>query len=186
MFLVRQDAWSVAAALASACFILRLEEAGADGSNSSPEELNAATLFSSAILCNIWAAAETGGLLAPDRVDAQLAASEVISELSAQALPLLYLGIVTTFVAQWLQAIGQSRVRANDAAVIYALDPVYAAGFSYLLLGETLGPQGLVGAGVVLAAVLLSRSSSGVDTPAQQPQQVAEEVNDAKSAQNQK
>ena len=36
---------------------------------------------------------------------------------------LLYLALVTTAVAQWLQAIGQSRVNAQDAAVIYALGP---------------------------------------------------------------
>ena len=173
------DAWSVAAALASACFILRLEEAGRDGGNTSPEELNAATLISSAVLCNIWAAAETSGLLAADGMHAHRAASEVMSELSAQALPLLYLGIVTTFVAQWLQALGQSRVKANDAAVIYALDPVYAAGFSYLLLGETLGQQGLIGAGVVFAAVLLSRSSSDIDAPDEAG--LKDEVNDAKT-----
>ena len=95
------------------------------------------------------------------------------------ACVLLYLGIVTTFVAQWLQALGQSRVKANDAAVIYALDPVYAAGFSYLLLGETLGQQGLIGAGVVFAAVLLSRSSSDIDAPDEAG--LKDEVNDAKT-----
>ena len=57
-----------------------------------------------------------------------------------------------------LQTLGQSRVDARDAAVIYALDPCYAAGFSYLLLGETLGAQGLAGAVIVFAAVLVSRT----------------------------
>ena len=70
--------------------------------------------------------------------------------------------VVTTAGAQWLQAQGQSRVSSQDAAVIYALDPVYAAGFSYLLLDERLGTQGLVGAGVVLAAVVLSRLQNGM------------------------
>ena len=36
---------------------------------------------------------------------------------------------------------------------------VYGAGFSYLLLGETLGPQGAAGAGLVLLAVLFSRTA---------------------------
>ena len=52
------------------------------------------------------------------------------------------------------------RVRAQDAAIIYSLDPVYGAVFSWLLLGESLGPQGLVGGGLVLTAVALSRSDA--------------------------
>ena len=40
------------------------------------------------------------------------------------------------------------------------MKPVYA-GFSYLLLGETLGPQGFAGAAVVLAAVAISRGGGG-------------------------
>ena len=73
--------------------------------------------------------------------------------------PLLYLSLVTTVFANWLQTVGQRDVSAPDAAIIYALDPVYGAGFSFLLLGETLGPQGVTGAGLVLLAVLFSRTA---------------------------
>ena len=69
------------------------------------------------------------------------------------------LRVVTTAVANWLQTIGQAGVRAQDAAIIYSLDPVYGALFSWLLLGETLGSQGFAGGALVLAAVALSRSS---------------------------
>jgi drug/metabolite transporter (DMT)-like permease len=149
------DAWCVSAALASACFILRLDEAARNEALRA-EELNAATLVSSALLCSAWAALELartadGG--ASDR------AAEIASALLGEdALPLLYLAVVTTAGAQWLQAIGQSRVDARDAAIIYALDPLYAAGFSWLLLGETLGERGLLGGAVVLAAVFVSRT----------------------------
>lgn len=146
------DAWSVAAALASACFILRLEEAAT--ANAPPEELNAATIVTSAALTSAWAAGEL--FVVPGGGGLERAA-ELGAALSAQALPLAYLALVTTFAAQWLQALGQSRVGAQDAAVLFALDPVYAAGFSYLLLGETLGPQGVLGAATVLVAVLVSR-----------------------------
>jgi len=83
--------------------------------------------------------------------------------LREQAVPLLYLSLVTTVFANWLQTVGQREVSAPDAAIIYALDPVYGAGFSYLLLGETLGPQGAAGAGLVLLAVLLSRTATPAD-----------------------
>ena len=148
------DAWSLAAALASACFILRLEEAAS--TRAPAEELNAATIVTSALLTSLWCAGEL--LLLPDGGGLERA-HELSAALWAQAAPLTYLALVTTFAAQWLQALGQSRVRAQDAAVIYALDPVYAAGFSYLLLGESLGTQGLAGAAVVLAAVLVSRGA---------------------------
>lgn len=148
------DVWSIAAALASASFILRLEEAAG---TAPPDEINSATICTSAFLTSAWAAGE---VFLVDGGGGAARAAELASALSERALPLAYLALVTTAAAQWLQALGQSRVGANDAAVIYALDPVYAAGFSFLLLGETLGPQGIAGAAVVLAAVQLSRSSS--------------------------
>lgn len=151
------DAWCVASALASACFILRLEEAATEGASASAEELNSATLVCSATLCTLWAVGELlffsdSSAAAVDR------AASLAGALGENANELLYLAIVTTAGAQWLQTLGQSRVDARDAAVIYALDPCYAAGFSYLLLGETLGAQGLAGAVIVFAAVLVSRT----------------------------
>ena len=52
---------------------------------------------------------------------------------------------------------GQRSVPAERAAVIYAMDPVYAAGFAYLLLGETLGPAGIAGAGIITGAAVWSQ-----------------------------
>ena len=52
---------------------------------------------------------------------------------------------------------------APDAAIIYALDPVYGAGFAALLLGERLGPQGIAGAALVLAGVALSRGAPEIE-----------------------
>ena len=52
------------------------------------------------------------------------------------------------------QTIGQRTIAAESAAIIYALDPVYAAGFSYALLGEQLGPAGFAGGGLLVAAAV--------------------------------
>ncbi len=52
-----------------------------------------------------------------------------------------YLGLVTTALTNFLQTLGQRKVAAEQAAIIYAMDPVYAAGFAYVILGEQLGPQ---------------------------------------------
>ena len=68
---------------------------------------------------------------------------------------LLYLALVPTAFAGWLQAWGQAHVRAHEAVIIYTLDPVYGALFAWLLLGETLHTQGYLGCAVVLCANLL-------------------------------
>ena len=145
------DAWSLAAALASAIFILRLEAAARDTRLLGPAALNAATIATTAALCTAWAVG--GVVLSGDNF------ADIAGPLREQAVPLLYLSLVTTVFANWLQTIGQKEVSAPDAAIIYALDPVYGAGFSFLLLGETLGPQGFAGAGLVLLAVLFSRTA---------------------------
>ena len=57
-------------------------------------------------------------------------------------LQLLYLSVAVTATANLLQAYGQQRVGAAEAAVIYTMDPVYGALFAWLLLGERLHTQG--------------------------------------------
>lgn len=71
------------------------------------------------------------------------------------ALPLLYLGAVASAGMLFLQAVGQRRVPAEKAAVIYAMEPVFAALFGWLWLHETLGARGLIGGVLVVAAVIL-------------------------------
>ena len=50
--------------------------------------------------------------------------------------------MAVTATANLLQAYGQQRVGAAEAAVIYTMDPVYGALFAWLLLGERLHTQG--------------------------------------------
>lgn len=45
---------------------------------------------------------------------------------AANPLPLLYLGLFTTALCNYLQTIGQKDIPAERAAVIYSMDPVYA------------------------------------------------------------
>lgn len=71
------------------------------------------------------------------------------------ALPLLYLGIIASAGMLFLQAVGQRHVSAEKAAVIYAMEPVFAALFGWLWLHETLGTRGLIGGALVVLAVIL-------------------------------
>ncbi|WP_036270059.1 DMT family transporter [Meiothermus rufus] len=82
-------------------------------------------------------------------------------------LSLLYLGLVASALCVWLQALGQRLVSAPQAAVIFTLEPVYAAAFAFVLLGERLGGQGLVGAGLILLATLISQLQSDRPHPEQ-------------------
>ncbi|MBD2634210.1 MAG: DMT family transporter [Limnothrix sp.] len=70
-------------------------------------------------------------------------------------LDLVYLGTFATAGTAWLQAIGQRSVAAPVAAILYTLEPVWAALMAAAWLGEQLGDRGRVGAALVLGACLL-------------------------------
>jgi drug/metabolite transporter (DMT)-like permease len=72
---------------------------------------------------------------------------------------LLYLGLVVTATPIWTQALAQRWIAAHEAALIYTLEPVFAALFSFWFLGETLGMRGMIGAGIVLLATVLSQTT---------------------------
>ncbi|EKX53024.1 hypothetical protein GUITHDRAFT_58085, partial [Guillardia theta CCMP2712] len=130
------DAWSIAAAASSAMFILRLEGAAR---RHEAAELNAISMMTVTVLCLIWNFTDLASL------------SEDMHLGPQQLLAASYLGLVTTALTSFLQTVGQKSIRAESAAIIYAMDPVYAACFSFFLLGESMGAQGIAG-GMLLFA----------------------------------
>uniref|UniRef100_A0A7S1U884 EamA domain-containing protein n=1 Tax=Phaeomonas parva TaxID=124430 RepID=A0A7S1U884_9STRA len=151
------DFWSIMAAVASAMFILRLDTHV--GKFSSSLSLTSALTGATSLYCLVWAACElllgaSAGSLSevPARIGAEVAA--LAQDSPAQ---ILYLGLVTTAFTSVLQALGQSKVSPERAALIYAADPVWGAGFAYLLLGETLGVNGLIGAALISGAAIGSQ-----------------------------
>jgi drug/metabolite transporter (DMT)-like permease len=72
------------------------------------------------------------------------------------AMTLLYLGAVATVGMLFLQALAQRNVPADKAAVIYAMEPVFAALFGWLWLNEVLGWRGIAGGVLVVAALIVS------------------------------
>ncbi|GMI13167.1 hypothetical protein TrVE_jg125 [Triparma verrucosa] len=139
------DTWSVAAAAASAMFILRLEKASSSLNDSNTPLFNAISIWFVAIGALLWSFAGHSGSLSSTISDFTTTASENL-------LPLFYLGGVTTALANFLQTIGQREVSAEKASLIYALDPVWGAVFANLLLGEQLGRYGILGAGLITVA----------------------------------
>jgi drug/metabolite transporter (DMT)-like permease len=73
----------------------------------------------------------------------------------------LYIGLIVTATPIWTQAIAQRWVAAHETALLYTLEPVFAAVFSFLILGEQLGVRGLLGAALILVATVWSQRRSG-------------------------
>jgi len=69
--------------------------------------------------------------------------------------PLLYLGLVCNDVALSLQVFGQRWFKAYEAALIYLLEPVFGAIFSYIIIGETINLRKGLGAALILCAMLV-------------------------------
>jgi len=137
------DLWSIAAAAASAMFILRLESASDRVPNAAA--LNAACLWVVAAASLVWSCLVGGG---------RLTADGMVHTITAHPFELLYLAAVTTALANWIQTRAQRNVTAERASVIYAMDPVWGALWANLLLGETLSTFGLVGAGLITVAAV--------------------------------
>jgi len=83
----------------------------------------------------------------------------------------LSLGVTALFATAgttWLQLRYQPRVDPTRAAVLYATEPVFAALFSFVLIGERLPAAGWLGGGLILVGMLLSEVGSrgrGLDVP---------------------
>lgn len=77
-------------------------------------------------------------------------------------LSLGYLTILATLFTTWVQTRFQKDTTPTRAAVIFSVEPVIASGIAYVLLGETLGPLGVLGGALILAGVLLSELSDTI------------------------
>jgi drug/metabolite transporter (DMT)-like permease len=76
----------------------------------------------------------------------------------AQTLgPLAYAAFLSTGIGFTLQVVGQRDAPASHAALIMALEAVFAAIGGALVLGERMGPRALAGAGLMLAAVIVAQ-----------------------------
>lgn len=72
-----------------------------------------------------------------------------------------YLAVVATALVAVLQTLAQRVVAAPLAALVFVLEPVFAAGFAAWWLGERLPPVGWWGGGLVVVAMLVSELRFG-------------------------
>jgi drug/metabolite transporter (DMT)-like permease len=144
------DVWSIAAAAASAMFILRLEFATKAVSNSS--KLNSYSLWIVSFAALVWCLGDEmlsnihimNSMTTDTNTDTAIGAvggsmnvldvllstiestwNKVVETLSLHPLEVIYLGGVTTALANYIQTKAQRGISAERASIIYALDPVY-------------------------------------------------------------
>jgi drug/metabolite transporter (DMT)-like permease len=133
------DLWEFGCAIAYAASILLMERFSP---RHDPVSLTIMQLLTMGVLGGLWAA------------------PRLTSEwpmLVQSGWAIAYLAFVATVVTTLTQTIGQRSVSAHDAAIIFTLEPVFAAVMAYWWLNEQLGIRGLLGASLVLSATLLSQ-----------------------------
>lgn len=68
----------------------------------------------------------------------------------------VFTGVLATSLAFYIQSRAQRATSATHTALIFAAEPVFAGLFSFLLIGERLGPRQIVGSALILAGMLVA------------------------------
>ncbi len=71
-----------------------------------------------------------------------------------------FTGLFATAVAFGIQTVAQRFTSSTHTALIFAAEPVFAALFSFLLIGEVLGPRQLLGCALILAGMVVAELRS--------------------------
>lgn len=132
------DLWLLGTALSYALYIVYLGQVAADLPVLS---LAGAQHWPMALLAWLWALPY---------------ASDLADVPPATYVAIAYLAIVATALVAVLQIFAQRVVPAHVAALIFLLEPVFAAIFAFFLLGERLGALGWLGGALVVVAMLIS------------------------------
>lgn len=66
-----------------------------------------------------------------------------------------FTGLLATATAFGIQTVAQRFTTATHTALIFAAEPVFAGLFSFLLIGELLGPRQVLGCGLILAGMIV-------------------------------
>lgn len=76
------------------------------------------------------------------------------ADLQAALWPLLYTGVFSVGLAFTAQVVAQRYAHAADAAIILSSETLFAALFGYLLMGDRLGPQGILGCTLIFVSMM--------------------------------
>jgi drug/metabolite transporter (DMT)-like permease len=130
------DAWILLCAVMYAVYIHTLQKV----LRSDPHELSLAFVQIAGVgLC--------ASLLIPAAASGPVLSKSVV-------IALLFCAVFATVGTFWLQTRYQRRTTPERVALIFAMEPVFASVFAYLLLGETLGLLAVAGGLLILVAVI--------------------------------
>ena len=76
-------------------------------------------------------------------------------------LPLLYLGIFSTTIAYLLQTVAQKFITETKAAIILSTEAFWGMAFSVVILSEVMTMKMVIGAVLILVAIILSETKFG-------------------------
>jgi len=98
-------------------------------------------------------------------------------DLQNLGLAAAWTGAVTFGYTLWAQSFGQAGIRPVEANLIYSTQPIWSTFFGAVLLGETLGPAGVVGFVLIGAAMLLAIQAEAGAGPgeAEEPEEVSDD-----------
>ncbi|MEC4812348.1 MAG: DMT family transporter [Scytonema sp. PMC 1069.18] len=137
--------WLLGSALSDAAYIIVLE---IFSPHHPPMPLVTIQLWTVAVLGILWAAPEV---------------SEHIEAIQISLGILIYLGVVATAILVLFQTVAQQWISAHEAALLFALEPVFGAIFAFLLLGETFSTRSFIGAAIVLVGIILTLTRPKID-----------------------
>lgn len=149
------DLATVLCALAYALYVVLLSQRTA---RHSARQLAATQIIWMALLGNLWMLLDNWGTGRWDTLPERVTHWPILGGL-------LYLGLIATAAMLFLQAVAQRHVTADKAAVIYAMEPVFAALFAWVWLSEVLTLRMALGGAMVVGAVLLSESRAASIPP---------------------
>lgn len=82
---------------------------------------------------------------------------------------ILIAGTLGTAYAFWAQSASQQLLQPHKVALVFALEPVFAYITAWIFLDETLGMKGFLGAGLIIAGMLISELSDKKRPPKIRP-----------------
>jgi len=93
---------------------------------------------------------------------------------TALVFAVLITAVLATAVAFSVQVWAQQWTTPTHTAILFSLEPVFAALTSYVVLGERLGGRALVGAALILVGILLAELKGPTQAAPESPGPVAE------------
>ena len=72
-----------------------------------------------------------------------------------------FTGLFATSLAFGVQTVAQRFTSSTHTALVFAAEPVFAALFSFLLIGGVLGPRQLLGCGLILTGMVVAEMRRG-------------------------